>query len=75
MSAASMIQLALGLLRLVGWITRKVDQAEWTRAGYDKAMAEEMAAIRGSVGAAEAALVEAANATPAERRKSLGRAT
>lgn len=65
------IRLALGLLKLVNWITRKIDQSQWETSGFKKAMAAELAAINASVGIAKASFDEAAKATPEDRRRSL----
>lgn len=58
-------------MKLVNWITRRIDQSAWEASGYQKAMADELAAINASVGIAKASFDEAAAATPEARRKSL----
>lgn len=73
MSAASLIQLALGFLKLAGWITRRIDRSEWERAGHAQAVAAELAGIRESVGLAEQAFEAASQASASERRESLER--
>lgn len=71
MKLGTLIQLALGLVRLANWITGQISQAQWEASGYKKAMADELAAIGASVGIAKASFDEAAAATPEERRRSL----
>jgi len=43
----------MGLISLVSWITRKLDQREWERSGHRKAMLEQLAKINLSVASAE----------------------
>ena len=54
-----MIQLALGLMRLVNWITSKIDQAEWEKSGYEEAMREQVVLINKSIRVAEEAYQKA----------------
>jgi hypothetical protein len=71
-TAIQLIQLALGLVRFANWITRRIDQSTWVRSGYQKAMAEQAEIIRKSIGKAEAAVKDAAQATPDDLRRRLG---
>ncbi len=71
MTAAAWFQLALGLLRLVNWITTQVDRRQWEASGYAKAMAEQQAAIAKNIGLADQAYTQAEAMTEEERRKVL----
>lgn len=71
MKLSTIIQLALALLKLVNYITRRIDQSQWEASGYKKAMADELVIINASVGLADKAFVEAENLTPAEKRDRL----
>lgn len=67
----SYLKIALLLLKIVNFITRQIDKAQYEASGYRKAMADELAAIGASVGVAKASFDEASKATPEERRRSL----
>lgn len=67
----SYIQIALLLLKIVNWFTRRIDQKHWEASGYRKAMEDELKAIGGSTGFAAQAFKEAAAMTPEERRRAL----
>jgi hypothetical protein len=67
----TLIQLALGFLKLANWIAAKVDQAQWKRLGYEEAMRDQLVAFKATVGVAETAALDAAKMTPEERRKLL----
>lgn len=67
----SYIQVALLLLKIVNWLTRRIDQKHWTEFGYRKAMEDELRAIGENTGFAAQALKEAAAMTPEERRRAL----
>ena len=68
MSVGALIRLALGLLKLVNWITARIDQAEWQRLGYDKALAETLVEFNHNLGVADTAVKTANEATPKERK-------
>lgn len=52
MNAAILIQLALGILKLANWITTLISQKQWEASGFQKAMAEQQAAIAENIGIA-----------------------
>jgi len=62
----SWIRLAMGLISLVSWITRKLDQREWERSGHQKAMLEQLAKINLSVASAEQIYSETKKMSDAE---------
>lgn len=68
----SYVQIALLLLKIVNWFTRRVDQKAWEASGYRKAMADELLLIKNSVGLAEKDFEAAKAMTPEERRRRLG---
>lgn len=65
MSIKTIIQLALGFMRLANWMASRVDRAEWKRSGYNEAAAEYAVEWRHTVGIADNAVAEANSATPA----------
>ena len=65
------VRLALGLLQLVNFVMRKIDQSQWEASGFKKAAILHLKASNESVGMAEDAFKEATKATPEERRRSL----
>jgi hypothetical protein len=71
LTAVQLIQIALGLMRLVNWITGRIDQETWRKAGYKEALEEQTRILQASLEAADKAVEEAKNATPEERRGSL----
>lgn len=71
MSIGTMIKLALALMNLVQWITRRIDQAEWKRVGADEAMAAAARQIAVNVGKASAAYINADKLTEEELRRRL----
>lgn len=71
MNATSLIQLALGLLSLVNWITRKISQAEWEASGYRKATEDALNELKQRVQSAEKELIDAKELTPEELRRRL----
>jgi hypothetical protein len=68
MSIGTLIQLALGVLRLGLWITARIDRAEWQRSGHAAAVADMTAAMQRNVGIADAAVRQADAATPQQRK-------
>lgn len=72
MTPSTLIQLALGLIRLVSWITRQIERSQWEKAGYQRAMLDQLKAISLAVAGAERAYQEAEKATPEEIRRRLG---
>ncbi len=72
MSITQLIQLALGLVQLANWITRKIDQRGWEKSGYQKAMLEQLDAMKVSVTGAHHAAEEAKKMTPEELRRRMG---
>lgn len=72
MTISGWFQLALSLLKLVNWITRKYDQATWKAAGYAEAMANETTMINQSVGWAAESLANAKNKSDNELDSRLG---
>lgn len=71
MTPGQIIQIVLLALKLINWLTGKVDQSEWKRQGYQQALDEQMAALNVSLGLADKAVDEARKASPEERHKSL----
>jgi hypothetical protein len=71
----TIIQLALGLLSLANWITRKISQAEWESSGYRKATEDALNELKQRVRSAEEELTGAKKLTPEERRQRMKDAT
>lgn len=71
MSVGNIIKLALALVRLVNWLTSRVDRREWEKSGYRKAMNEQLKEMMKNIGIADAAVKEADSATPEKRREIL----
>lgn len=71
MSITSLIQLALAILRLANWLTRKVDQHQWEASGFKRAMEAEVAGINQAIGYAVEEREAAHKLTPEERRRRL----
>lgn len=72
MTFGGWFQIALNLLKLVNWITRKYDQGTWKAAGYAEAMAQETALINQSVGWASESLANAKKMSDDELDSRLG---
>lgn len=64
MSFTAWAQIALALLKVANWAASKVDQAQWRRMGYQQAVDEQSAALRRSVGLAQAVAAETRKMTP-----------
>lgn len=71
MNATALIQLALGFMRFVSWLTTQISQKQWKDSGYQQAMLEVMKEVSDHVAAAEQASEDAKKLTPEERRKRL----
>lgn len=71
MTPVAWCQLALGLMRLVNWITTQVDRHQWEASGYARAMAEQQAAIARNVGDAGQIYRETANRTDEQLNRDL----
>jgi hypothetical protein len=71
-SPTAIIQLALGLIRFVNWLTTQISQSEWERSGYQKAVLDELAVIQKRAALAGQALDDAKKATDADLDKRLG---
>jgi hypothetical protein len=56
----------MGLISLVSWITRKLDQKEWEASGQQKAMLEQLAKINQSVASAAKISAETKKMSDAE---------
>ncbi len=72
MSIIQLIQLALGLVQLTTWITRKIDKRGWEKSGYQKAMLEQLRALEISVAGAHAEAEAVKKMTPEELRRRMG---
>ena len=71
MNIGAMIKLALILMNFVQWITRRIDQAEWKRAGADEAMALAASQVVINVGKAADAYAKAGKMSDEELQKRL----
>jgi len=71
LTAKQMIQLALGLLSLANWITRKIDQAELKKQWAAEQFANQMQALNEALGMVDKAVQQSKDMTPEERRKVL----
>lgn len=72
MSVTSLIQLALGFMKLANWIASYVDRQEWKRQGKLEAAQEQADIWKQTVGLADKAVTTAQKATPQERKDVLG---
>lgn len=68
MSPLTLIKLAMAVMNVVKWITRRIDQKEWEASGYQKAMADSLAEVNVSVSGAQKA-TEKAKAMPTDKKK------
>ena len=68
MQISSLIQLALGFMRLANWIASQISQAEWKRQGRLEAAQEQADIWKRTVGLADKAVETAQTASPKERK-------